>query len=111
MESVLKNQTKANNSTVSTRSTVYVGQIPQIIISESSTITSYPSFILCNQTQPITLTLSKPDKNTNLIIKDISGASSSPIRIQYENGIDDLNYIILDQDFESLGLIYNVEKN
>ena len=78
-------------------------------------VTSYPNILLVKPSRnDITVTLSKPDENIFIIIKDISASKKYHTTILCEDNevkIDDAYNIILDEAFESLSLMYSTTDN
>ncbi len=77
-------------------------------------VTSYQKILLVKPSRnDLTITLTRPEENTFLIIKDISGSKKYSTIIELEDGlkIDDAEKVQLDQPYESLSLLYTKEND
>lgn len=77
-------------------------------------VTSYQKILLVKPSRnDLVITLTRPEENTFLIIKDISGSKKYSTIIELEDGlkIDDAEKVQLDQPYESLSLLYTKEND
>lgn len=77
-------------------------------------VTSYQKILLVKPSRnDLAITLTRPEENTFLIVKDISGSKKYVTTIELEDGltIDDADKLTLDQPYESLSLLYTKEND